>query len=898
MKKRVIANLFLVILFASIISATFNLGDPTHLIENSYYPGDNIKGWINISLTDVPADSLFTDSENNSIRLIDLLQQNENLANTTLEYNCSTSTCLPDYSLVEGGELNKTFDLNLEESKIIGFKFSGELTKINLIKFTLQSDAPEWCFNQLEIDFLNDGVIDWRNSETSENVCSILKNYGCFDSSKTTGESIISSTNKYCQRITLSESPGFRLGAWVNPNNDNRDIQMELQDLNRNYISNCKLNLGSEAGEYSCEINYEVTKAKEFYVCIYSSSEASGDERIKGYEDLDNACAYFGSNEERSAFQIFATGRKFQPIGTMVDIQTSPILGLDLSYLAENYIQEKYGDLDCSTKECIVPIKFISGKDQELNLTDLEIEYYTTSAETEDTIFYDLEESPVTINSDLQQLYLNPGNFSLQWNPGSISYKFKLNNTEIFSEDIFIKTVPLAIISINPTKTASAFPTTFEVEVQSQSNITQYKWDFGEGTNKTTLENKIQHTYAEVGLYPLTITVTDSNQQSSSKTFNIDVVSPKEIINTTLKKMQTNLANVNSQVEKFSSFSQTNINSIVKLDELDENLKNLQQTYLTASSTEEYNEIMTLLLGLKIPESITESDGVNSATFFPNKDNVQPNILQLIGGGDYDSSQKNQYTNAIFAWNQENLETKITFKEFSITYEKVEEPLLKIFELKITDNGGLSETPYLIIQKLSNLKFKENYNEKEESGYVYIDLTQEKTVIDFSTTENIEFTELPLFISPRIDSLPTQGILIQEEDTTSKWIFFGLIIFLLILIGIIVYIVLQTWYKKKYENYLFKNKNELFNMITYVHNSQKKNLDDKTIAIKLKKVGWGSEQIAYVMKKYAGKRTGMAEIHVEKILDKFKKKNAPAQIPPRQRNLKLQKPVKKTFFRK
>ena len=43
------------------------------------------------------------------------------------------------------------------------------------------------------------------------------------------------------------------------------------------------------------------------------------------------------------------------------------------------------------------------------------------------------------------------------------------------------------------------------------------------------------------------------------------------------------------------------------------------------------------------------------------------------------------------------------------------------------------------------------------------------------------------------------------------------------------------------------------------------------IASKLREAGWSSEQVRFVMRKYAGKRTGMFEIPVEKVVGIFKK---------------------------
>ena len=252
-------------------------------------------------------------------------------------------------------------------------------------------------------------------------------------------------------------------------------------------------------------------------------------------------------------------------------------------------------------------------------------------------------------------------------------------------------------------------------------------------------------------------------------------------------------------------------------------------------------------------------------------------ILKTVGGGDYDSSES-KYIDAIFAWNQENIETKITFKELSAKYENFEEPILRTFELKINKKNE-TYNPYLILRKLDNLEFKENYQEKNESGYVYIDLTGSQTTIAFSTTEDVDFADLPLFISPAISKLSILDEEDEKEETLLKLALFILILFFLVIIGFISYIILQTWYKKKYENYLFKNRNELYNLISYIQNSKKRGLENKEIIIKLKKAGWKSEQVTYIIKKYAGKRTGMFEIPIGKILSRFKKKKIES-VPP------------------
>ena len=94
------------------------------------------------------------------------------------------------------------------------------------------------------------------------------------------------------------------------------------------------------------------------------------------------------------------------------------------------------------------------------------------------------------------------------------------------------------------------------------------------------------------------------------------------------------------------------------------------------------------------------------------------------------------------------------------------------------------------------------------------------------------------------------------------WFTFGMI--MLLIVFFVVYILLQEWYKKNYESYLFKKKDDLFNIINFIYNSRASGLDDGEIKKKLSKSGWNNEQISYAFKKIDGKRTGMFEIPIFK----------------------------------
>ncbi len=881
--------IFILIVSINVVSASFEIGNLSHSIGKSYGPSDYIKGWINISLENEPTGSVFEDDEDNSISLIDLLNINKDLGYDGFDdFSCIPRDCETDYS-ASGSELTKTFSLDKGNFTIFGFKFTGNLDSVTSIDFILESDASSSCYNQLKIDFFNDERIMIANNKVMDapECDDVLKRYGCFDNSKATKNYTISET-PYCQRIKLTESPGFKIGAWVKKETSGtKELTMELYDNSGTSIKTCELleEISESGGETFCNINYSVSKSQDYYVCIYSDY-GTGAYMIKGNKAPSIGCGFYGipiPSETPGAYQIFAEGKRFGAIGTW-EISNSLPQGEDtLGGKASDYLAETYGRkgdyIDCSAG-CVVPVKFISGKNQNIIIRELEIKYVEDKGVATEYDFYDLSESIATIDAEFQKLYLDEANFSVPDDFGNYTFSLSLNDDEILSEEVSVERVPV-IKNLQPRTTASAYPTEFEVTVESDGNITKYEWDFGKNDTKTTTTNKVTHTYGAKGIYELKITVTDSNQRSSYRVFEISVGSPEDIINRLLTKMQEDLTNVKAQINAFNSFLQDSLKSILDIDELDEKLTTIYRANASCSDScneSDYNKIMTDLLKLKIPESVVITATADSFSFYPEEENINLDILKTIGGGDYDASDQDKYIDSVFAWNQENMETKITFKELSAKYEYSEEPILRTFELKITKKNE-TDNPYLILLKLDNLEFKEDYSEKNESGYVYIELIGNEKIIIFSTTEDVNFVNLPFFISPAISKLSITGEETEEEGKLLKLVLFILIFFLLIIIGFIAYIVLQQWYKKKYESYLFKNRNDLYNLVSYIQNSKKRGLENKDIINKLRKTGWKSEQVTYVLRKYVGKRTGMFEIPVKKILSKFKKKEI-KNIPP------------------
>jgi hypothetical protein len=79
---------------------------------------------------------------------------------------------------------------------------------------------------------------------------------------------------------------------------------------------------------------------------------------------------------------------------------------------------------------------------------------------------------------------------------------------------------------------------------------------------------------------------------------------------------------------------------------------------------------------------------------------------------------------------------------------------------------------------------------------------------------------------------------------------------------------------------LFRNKNDLFNLINFIYNSRVSGLKDREIRRKLEGAGWSGEQITYAFRKIDGKRTGMWEIPIMGAFERGKVKKEIEKMHP------------------
>jgi hypothetical protein len=857
----------MLILFMSLVSASFDLGNLSHEIEKNYGPGDNIKGWLNMSFDKEPGDNIFTSNFNGNISLMELLNNN------SVQYDCIPSDCKFVYNTMGEGSETKNFDLDIDE-KVFGLRLDGEIENITGLSFDISVTNQQSCNTPLRIDILNDDVEEWRSEILLDNyVCTIDNGTGCFNDVDT--EEAMLGENIYCEKINLTESKNFSLGAWIRKGTTTWEsglFVMQLYDLEGVFLDSCELaeeNISTDGGEVSCMVGYEnQNPGQGYYVCI--NVKKTTDYKIK--KENEEPCGFYGSvppTEYKNDYYIFARGAKFGNIGSFTYNQQKyeENTGGSLAGYLYNYMEEKTGYTNNCTEGCVFPIAFIPGVSQSIDISNISLSYTKEGhPQTPETKIYDLTTKAAKVSSGFLILNLDDSGIEVPEDYGSYNFTLYFKGTKILSEEIEVRNIPI-IENLHPKTVSAAVPTKFIIFVSSPANrnITSYKWDFGDNETETTTENYVIHAYNSTGNYFLKIEVEDSAGLKASKSFDIEVKSPKELANSTISNYKGRLSNITSELAAMPSWYGEKIRDMMDVDGLVSELNRLERAYNSASSDDEYTEIMANLLDLKIPISIRESAKGNMP-FFVDVNDIQPGYFKELGAGSYQEDEIEEYKRAIAVWSEDSINAELEFSYISAYYDNYIEEILSIFKLKINTNEDIDKGFYIVIEDPAII-LDQSYDTKEfidALGIKFPDIRSRN--IGFASSLSLE--ELAMYWSPDfielkpgiIEPCDFNGVCEKEKGEDwhncradcKPWGWVVILLIALIFSALIAYIILQWWYKKKYESYLFKNKNDLYNLLTFMTNAKSRGMTDSEIRSRLKKAGWKGEQVTYAFKKLRG----------------------------------------------
>jgi len=323
-------------------------------------------------------------------------------------------------------------------------------------------------------------------------------------------------------------------------------------------------------------------------------------------------------------------------------------------------------------------------------------------------------------------------------------------------------------------------------------------------------------------------------------------------VNQALNQDLQSFTNIQNQFGNFPVFTQNALNQSLNLGNISTELSNLQTKNSTASSDNDYINMMNVLLQINLPQSVQQSSNAASFPFIPLNNTINLDALVGAGGGTYDSTRQNDYLNSILSWDLNNISMTITYNEFSAVYGFSVVPILDVATLNLAESQPINNA-YLFIKNSGKVYLDKTY--PTTGSYYYVPLTGSAQTVQFATTQLFSPDQLPAFIAPSLSQIS----LTQQSASTSNNNNLILIVVIgtIAVIGVVSYILIGKWYQRRYESYLFKDRNDLYNIINYIHASKNKGLKGIEIEKNLRKSKWTAEQISYVMKRYAGKKVGI-----------------------------------------
>jgi hypothetical protein len=778
---------------------------------------------------------------------------------------------------------SSSFTINSGQTKTIGFKITSSSEVLNVLNtsFKINSNSVKSCQNPLSLILFEGGQnsMTWTSALSSGYYeCGSSNIYGDYEANYAQSTPATLTNSKFCNLFNLSAFPEIKIGANLSGTGAaNFSMSIYSNSLDVFIDKSCSFSILGSSQE-GCIINESSSQTAEYYVCI---SQTFGSAYTINY-DAHSPTGYWETDGNKYDWQVYALAASYAPITNVILNNTNIANFADETLI---YLQEIYGpNVNCSLG-CIVPFKFISNLDnQQITVSDANLKYFAGPAQITESNIYDVSMVPSLISMPFKLLYLNFSGLKAPTRSGVYNLSLKLNDQLIFKKQIEVLSLPI-IENISTQKAPAAIDTTFIVYVTG-ANITNYKWDFGDNTTLDTSINSVIHKYNSVGKYNLVITAKNFNGEVSSN-FSIDVVSPKEYLTSTISDYKKRVTDLRLQTSFFPVAVKNYLEKRFNFTGIDIQLTGLQVQYNSAGNdSQKYIAIANALTEITLPKFINTTSK-SSGKFIFNKNSVNAMNLKAISSQESSASNE-EIQNATFAWFLESLDVLATSQIYSEINGNLSTPLLSYVSLTLNPKTSL-QTVYLMINRPKSLL---EFNSAEgtdlnDSVGVSFDLTNGQRTFDFLIAEEVSILNLPIYFAPPISELviisnfslcnfdkicnSNNGETYSNCRSDCKpwgkaWIWIIVALFFVFCL----YIAAQEWYKRRYESYLFKDKNDLYNLTHFMDNAEKQKLQKEEYLAKLNERAWPREQTIYAYRKYKGLRTGMWEIPIFKFLENKK----------------------------
>lgn len=890
MKRGLILFLLALLTINFVFAYSVNVSNVS--IKTTYGSGELISGNFNLNLTDALT-NLYFSSQFGDVPLRDFLKANGQ------PLSCEGVDCADLISTSGNGATTKTINLVNNQTQNFAFAITeNSISSFNQLKINLSTGFPESGVVPLEIKIANG--LNLKYTQFSNNFDRQVS-YGCYNKNLSNYDETrkIDSTG-FCERVELKESKKYKFGAEVSGSGSARNFEFQLKDsATSQIIAKCNISKSSTdvvqfSDDFSCVAETaNLNPSGNYTLCLkdITSGTIQADQNYKiRSESQGNNCGYYGNTGSNSTldYSVYAKLPKYASAGS-INFNLNSSDGT-LSYLS-SYLATYYSSNCAST--CTIPIA-IKGIDQSLNVNSVELTYTSPSAgQAAANKIYDVTTTPRKVNFsgnlNLEKFNWTANKFGNQ----SFNLTLKGDGTKnILNTTLIITSMPL-VDSVSPINPPAGVETIFFAQVRSVSNYSNFEWNFGDGSPTVyTNVSYAKHTYKNLSQYNMTIKF-GSGVYTNSKTFSINPTNPKDYINSSLEAKRAKVNHANSDISALPSWYKTYIASQVKIDYYQSELNKIESSKVTASTDQDYLAVAASLSNLIVPWAIVNSEK-RSGTLAGDYSSFDPSVVQQI----FPSSTEDNlavYKPAILNWMLQNTKTTYVMSKLKLLNEQEQfQDLILVYDVSIQSNSD--QESYFVIQKdFSQINVKDSIVEVRKIGnssYVLVK-PRESVAFSFYVTGS---QEPVMYVSPKLSVLPTNTevgvcnfdlVCQKSEGETYKtcrsdcapvvWTWVWLILFLVL--ALIAYSILQVWYKRKYEEYLFRDREEMFNLISFIENARANKLSNVQIKEVLLTKGWDRDQVEYAILRSEGKNPGMFEIiPVDKVISRIEMKKKVSKV--------------------
>ncbi|MFH1290022.1 MAG: PKD domain-containing protein [Nanoarchaeota archaeon] len=901
MRKKGLYYLVVFVLIIGLASAVdFEVDEDSSFIETDYLEGDFVMGQVNMSF-DEQKNVDFESSFGGSITLLEVLEKMGYVAGT--DFTCDPTSCEGDYQPRAGSESKH---INLAQKATYGFKIEDDhfVEEIRDLRFTVSvNEDRQGCNNTLFIDLLDDGKIEFYNEEYISYDCPYYlndMNYGCFDLDDVTDQIGIGN-EPFCELLEdLPPAAAYRAGAIVKKERVAGPLSFVMLSANgdcdepiSNVAESGPILIGDDQDvNVILEVDRVPLEKIDVMVCVWSTAGDEGAYQIRINEDdndlcgVNDPCQHPRDRDEMDIdFEIYAIPKAYALVGDKQFEVESDLLEEVNDYLNETYHHDCSGD-----NGCVIPFSLwgIGYPDQRIHSAYLR---YDAQGFPSTRDIFELRERPAEINSeDYLVLNVDEMEFRVPDSDGRHTFELELDGEEVIRQPIDVEIG----FSFNLAPRFAFVGRNTAFTAVTSMNVSSSVWDFGDGSALVhSSDNTAQHAYSSEGNFVVRVTLTKptgSSYTNSSKRFRVVVGEARASANLTLIDYESRVANLEADINSFSQWMREPIKNTFGLDAIKANIVNKRTEFNTlsqssAATDDDYIQIINYLLNTGVPYSVfvSESGTLPALVGF---NNVDPAHIKEISGSSTSVSDDDLRAH-ILDWMDGNYEVMVEFQTVAAQGDLDTFGFMRKYNVDIDQKTGAgSDYAYLIINypSSSDAMIMESPAGAEETSlggtYIGMDASSPLSSLEFliSGTSLPSTADLGIYISPVISAFNINEKPIREgcwwcdQEGEFDWNKFIIGMVILFTAALSIYIILQAWYKRYYEKHLFKNPNDLYNLVSFIYNSRKAGLKDRDARAKLKRRGWKGEQITYAFNKLDGRRTGMWEIPLFKFIENRKVK--------------------------